>query len=138
MSASVGGSGFPSLDCVDLPGGREVQMDVVDTSGRRWILGVDLATAAPRTKLSIAGDGAALLVVDATAEPRYGMLGGQPVDSVAGQAINQELAKLGSARINTITVSDSQQAAFLVSWESAGSDAQGQFLVDSKGTVSSP
>jgi hypothetical protein len=138
MSASVGGSGFPSLNCVDFPGGREVQMDVVDTSGRRWILGVDLATAAPRTRLSVAGDGAALLVVDAAAEPRYGMLGGQSVDSVAGQAINQELAKLGSARINTITVSDSQQAAFLVSWKSAGSDAKGQFLVDSKGTVSSP
>src|SRR5688572_21818166 len=75
MSASVGGTGFPSLTCIDFPGGREVQMNVVDQGGQRWILGVDLASAAPRTRLKVANDRTALLTVSDSAEPRYGTLG---------------------------------------------------------------
>ena len=143
MSASVHGTGFPRLGWVDLPSGRELQMDVKDTKGQRWILGVDQATAAPRTKLCFGTDGTALVVVDKKTEPQYGSLSGQPVHAVVGQAINKELARLaedskGPLRISTITASGSQETVFVVSWESSASSAKGTFAIDAKGKVASP
>jgi len=143
MSRSVGGVGYPDLGWADLPSGRELQMSVRDGAGRRWILGVNQASAKPTTKLCFAGDGGSLAVVDDKMEPNYGMLNTQPLPGIVGRAINRELSKLreeskAPARITGIKAVASLDVLFVVYWESEPSSVKGSFAVNKEGKTTSP
>lgn len=139
MSRAVGGRRVLGLSAPQFPSGREVQMTVVDDSGRRWILGVSHTTAKPTTKLCFSPQGS-LAIVDSTTEPKYGMLNGQPLSAAVGEAINGELATIskergGTARIKSVAAFAPQEAFFVVSWELEvrPGDVNGRFAIGSDG-----
>jgi hypothetical protein len=138
MSKSVGGTGYVlGLGWNDLPSGRELQMKVKDGGGRLWVLGVDQATAKPRTRICVALDGT-LAVVDDKMEPKYGSVSGQPISTAVGHAINGQLVILAQqskrpVRIKTVTISGEENSVYTVSWESADGSGDGTFAVNAEG-----
>lgn len=143
MSRSVGGVGYVwGLGWVDLPSGRELQMTVKDNVGRRWILGVDQASAKPTTKVCFAEPGS-LAVIDDKMEPNYGTLNTQPLTGVVGRAVNREMAKVreeskAPARITAIKAVASLDVLFVVYWESEPSSVKGSFAINTEGKTTSP
>jgi hypothetical protein len=134
MSKGVGGRGYIlSVDVVDAVNGREVQMSVMDRSRRRWVLGVDYASAEPRTRMATLEDGSLAIAVE-SAEPRFGIVNGEPLATAVGDAINAGLAEIARSRqapkIRTIRVPSA--ATYVISWES-GTGEKGAFAVNARG-----
>ena len=130
MSKAAGGRGYIlNVEVIDAAAGREVQMSVMDRLKRRWTFGVDHGSSEPRTRIAVQEDGTLSIVADA-AEPRFGIVNGEPLGTPVGQAINAEFAKVAksqaAARIRTIRVPT--PATFVVTWESSTGE-KGTFSV---------